>query len=66
MTPAHTNFYDLTRPELFELAAGWGFPTVHAAKLWAYVYLNGVESWSAMSELPVIPRAASSSSARRR
>ena len=52
---AHTfvNFYDLTRPELFELAASWGFPTVHAAKLWAYVYLNGVETWSAMPELPV-------------
>ena len=47
------NFYDLTRPELFGLAAGWGFPTVHAAKLWAYVYLAGVENWSAMPELPV-------------
>ena len=48
-----TNFYDLTRPELLELAAAWGFPIVHAAKLWAYVYLTGVENWSAMPELPI-------------
>jgi len=52
MAHAHTNFYDLTRPELFELAASWNFPTVHAAKLWAYVYLHGVENWRAMPELP--------------
>lgn len=52
MAHSLTNFYDLTRPELLELAASWGFPTVHAAKLWAYVYLNGEEKWSAMPELP--------------
>jgi len=54
-TPA--NFYDLTRSELHELAASWGFPTVHAAKLWAYVYLVGVERWSDMPELPARFRA---------
>ncbi len=52
MSSLPTNFYDLTRPELFGLASSWGFPTVHAAKLWAYVYLAGVEKWSAMPELP--------------
>ena len=52
MTPATTNFYGLTRPELFERVASWGIPTVHAAKLWAYVYLDGIETWSAMPELP--------------
>ena len=52
MSAVPTNFYDLTRPELFELATSWGFPTVHAAKLWAYVYLAGVENWRAMPELP--------------
>ena len=52
MSPSPTNFYDLTRPELFALAEVWGFPTVHAAKLWAYVYLAGVENWGAMPELP--------------
>ena len=51
MSPLPTNFYNLTRPELFELAAGWGFPTVHAARLWAYVYLGGVEDWRRMDEL---------------
>jgi 23S rRNA (adenine2503-C2)-methyltransferase len=52
MSPSPTNFYDLTRPEVFALAEGWGFPTVHAAKLWAYVYVAGVENWGAMPELP--------------
>jgi len=46
------NFYDLPRAELLALAARWGFPTVHAARLWTYVYLDGVEDWSAMPELP--------------
>lgn len=50
-TPA--NFYDLTRDALLALASRWGFPPVHAARLWAYVYLEGIEDWAAMIELPV-------------
>ncbi|MBI2518027.1 MAG: 23S rRNA (adenine(2503)-C(2))-methyltransferase RlmN [Opitutae bacterium] len=52
MSAPHTNFYDLPRTELLARAARWGFPTVHAARLWAYVYLEGVEDWRAMPELP--------------
>ena len=51
------NFYDHTREELRSLVARWGFPTVHAARLWAYVYLEGVESWVAMPDLPARFRA---------
>ncbi len=54
-TPA--NFYDFTRDELLALASRWGFPTVHAARLWSYVYLAGVEDWDAMPELPARFRA---------
>ena len=57
MPAALANFYDFTRDELLALAARWGFPAVHAARLWAYVYLEGVEQWSAMSELPARYRA---------
>jgi 23S rRNA (adenine2503-C2)-methyltransferase len=57
MSVVRTNFYDLTRPALLELATGWGFPTVHAARLWAYVYLEGVENWGTMAELPARFRA---------
>jgi len=55
-TPA-ANFYDFTRDELLALASRWGFPAVHAARLWAYVYLEGVEDWGAMPELPARFRA---------
>ncbi len=48
-----TNFYGLTRDELLTLASRWGFPSVHAARLWSYVYLEGIEAWTAMEELPV-------------
>lgn len=57
MPAALANFYNFTRDELLALAARWGFPAVHAARLWAYVYLEGVEQWSAMSELPARYRA---------
>ncbi len=57
MVSATPNFYDLTRNALFELTASWGFSTVHAARLWAYVYLEGEENWAAMPELPVRFRA---------
>jgi 23S rRNA (adenine2503-C2)-methyltransferase len=52
LSTARTNFYDLTRADLLALAPQWGFPAVHAARLWAYVYLGGVEDWAAMPELP--------------
>ncbi len=51
------NFYDLTRDELLTQASRWGFPPVHAARLWSYVYLAGVEEWAAMDELPARYRA---------
>lgn len=49
-TPA--NFYDFTRDELLTLASRKGFPPQHAARLWSYVYLQGIEDWRAMPELP--------------
>jgi len=55
--PRHLNFYDLPRAELLALAARWGFPALHAARLWSYVYLDGIEDWRAMPELPARFRA---------
>jgi len=57
MSGAPANFYDFTRDELLALASRWGFPPVHAARLWSYVYLAGVEDWAAMPELPARFRA---------
>jgi len=57
MSTPPANFYDHTRDELLALASRWGFPTVHAARLWSYVYLAGVEDWNAMPELPARFRA---------
>lgn len=51
------NFYDLPRAGLLAAAARWGFPAVHAARLWSYVYLDGVEDWAAMVKLPARFRA---------
>ena len=53
MVSAPANFYDLTRDALLALATQWGFSPVHAARLWAYVYLSGEESWANMPELPL-------------
>ena len=47
-----TNFYDLPRTEVLALAARWGFPAVHAARLGAYVYLERIVSWADMPALP--------------
>lgn len=52
MTATRTNFYDLPRAEVLALAAHWGFPTVHAARLWSYVYLQQIKDWAEMPELP--------------
>jgi 23S rRNA (adenine2503-C2)-methyltransferase len=49
-TPA--NFFDLTREALRQLTVRWGFSPVHAARLWAYVYLGRIEEWALMAELP--------------
>lgn len=57
MPAAPANFYDFSREELLTLASRWGFPAVHAARLWTYVYLEGIENWSAMTELPARFRA---------
>jgi 23S rRNA (adenine2503-C2)-methyltransferase len=51
------NFHDLTREQLRELTVRWGFSPVHAARLWAYVYLERVDEWSRMPDLPLRFRA---------
>jgi 23S rRNA (adenine2503-C2)-methyltransferase len=35
----------------------WGFSPVHAARLWAYVYLENMDDWALMPELPARFRA---------
>ncbi|WP_438480704.1 23S rRNA (adenine(2503)-C(2))-methyltransferase RlmN [Oleiharenicola lentus] len=57
MSPTPTNFYDLTRDALLALVASWDFSATHGARLWRYVYLEGVTDWAAMPELPVRFRA---------
>src|SRR5258708_10778391 len=57
MKPAPINFHDLTREALRLQVVRWGFSPVHAARLWAYVYLEDVERWADMPELPVRFRA---------
>jgi 23S rRNA (adenine2503-C2)-methyltransferase len=47
-----TALYGLTRPELFSLIGSWGFSTVHAARLWKYLYLGLATSLDQMPELP--------------
>jgi 23S rRNA (adenine2503-C2)-methyltransferase len=48
------NLYDLTREELRLLLARWGFASVHAERLWNYLYLQLAASFDAdsMPELP--------------
>ena len=57
MKPAPIPFHDLTREALRLQVVRWGFSPVHAARLWAYVYLEGVERWGDMPELPARFRA---------
>lgn len=57
MTPSTVNFHGLTREALRLHAVRWGFSPVHAARLWAYVYLEDVENWAEMPELPARFRA---------
>lgn len=58
MPAPRADFHDYTRAELQALALAGGFPAVHAARLWAYVYLEGVTDWAAMDALPARFRAA--------
>jgi 23S rRNA (adenine2503-C2)-methyltransferase len=51
MTP-RANFHDLTREALRLLTVRWGFSPVHAARLWRYVYLQQIEAWPLMTDLP--------------
>jgi 23S rRNA (adenine2503-C2)-methyltransferase len=58
LTAPHSSLldlYGLTRDELRELFARWGFAAVHADRLWNYLYLQLADSFSpeAMPELPV-------------
>jgi len=57
MSHAPANFYDLTREDLRLLTVRWGFSPVHAARLWAYAYLDRVETWALMPDLPARYRA---------
>jgi 23S rRNA (adenine2503-C2)-methyltransferase len=51
------DLYSLTRPETFNLVASWGLSTVHAARLWKYLYLGLAGSQEALEELPARMRA---------
>ena len=51
------NLYDLTRVELQAQFARWEMSTVHAARLWNYLYIGLVDSLEAMPELPLRVRA---------
>ena len=46
------HFHDFTREELTTLVASWNFSPVHAARLWSYVYNDGVEHFAEMPEVP--------------
>jgi 23S rRNA (adenine2503-C2)-methyltransferase len=53
------NLYDLTREQVRGLVTGWNFPSVHADRLWNYLYLALASSFTAeaMPELPEKVRA---------
>ena len=57
MNRSPANFHDLTREELRALIVRWGFSPVHAARLWSYVYLERVDDWARMPDLPARFRA---------
>lgn len=42
----------LSRAEVAALLADWGFGKAHAARLWRYLYRNGVHTPDAMMDLP--------------
>jgi len=51
-------FHDLTREDLRLWAVRHGFSSVHAGRLWRYVYLQRIQDWAKMTELPARFRAA--------
>ncbi|HVU18026.1 MAG TPA: 23S rRNA (adenine(2503)-C(2))-methyltransferase RlmN [Candidatus Didemnitutus sp.] len=61
MSESALSFHHLSRPALLEEASRWGFAKVHAARLWSYVYVEGLDDWSAMPDLPARFRAAAES-----
>src|SRR4051794_2714184 len=52
MSAIRVNFHDLTREDLRVWTVRHDFSPVHAARLWAYVYLERVEDWGKMADLP--------------
>ena len=55
--PASRDFYSLTRADLTALIASWNFSPVHAARLWSYVFHQGVERPADMTDVPARLRA---------
>jgi 23S rRNA (adenine2503-C2)-methyltransferase len=53
MIQAPVNLYDLTRPQLAEQIVAWGFRPINAARLWRYLYREGVTDFAAMESLPI-------------
>jgi 23S rRNA (adenine2503-C2)-methyltransferase len=50
--PERTDLYGLSRTDLQARFGAWGLSTVHAARLWNYLYLACAGSFDAMPELP--------------
>jgi 23S rRNA (adenine2503-C2)-methyltransferase len=48
------NLYDLTREELRVQFTRWAFSTVHADRLWNYLYLQLAASWQ-FADMPELP-----------
>jgi 23S rRNA (adenine2503-C2)-methyltransferase len=57
MSSSLIDLYGLTRAELDALVRGWDVNPVHAARLWKYLYLEGVDEIAAMTELTARLRA---------
>ena len=57
------NLYDFTRGQLAELIASQGGQSVHASRLWRYLYREGLHDLDAMHDLPARLRTRLSSDA---
>jgi len=57
MSSAPRSVFDFTRDELASLIRSWDFSPVHAARLWSYVYHEGIDRVAAMPEVPARLRA---------
>jgi len=49
---APISLLSLTRAELAAQVETWGFKSLHAAKIWRHLYLEGRTDWEAIHELP--------------